>query len=59
MKMALALLDDAREFDAAARLQHAISLVEREPIPRSIEEATAMPDMPAARILMQRISVES
>lgn len=57
MKMALALLDKTGEHDAAASLQHAISIADHEPIPTTIEEAEAMLETPAAQALLQRIPV--
>ena len=48
MKMALALLDAAVEQEAAVRLQHAINVAGREPIPQTIEEANTLLDALAA-----------
>ena len=54
MKMALALLGTEGEDSAAVMLQHSISIAEREPIPRTVEEADELLNAPAARTAVRR-----
>lgn len=52
MRSALVLLDGAGEHDAAIKLQHAISIVERQPIPTTIKEMDVALDTPEARAIL-------
>ena len=56
MQSALVLLDAAGEDDAVVNLQHALSIVRREPVAQTIEQASAALETPEARAILERLA---